>query len=100
MQQAATQMFEGLAAQREPLVLTDPGLLARYQLDGFLQRLIERTREDDAPAVFLVVPAASDAEGVRISHPDGDLPIPLISQAQHLRVPDAWLKNLDRASAS
>lgn len=97
MVEAAKGAYDELTAQRGPLVLTDPGLLARYGLGDFLKKLVVRSRADDTPAVFLIVPAADEAGGgVRIVHPVGDLPIPLTSPAQHLRVPETWLENLDR----
>jgi hypothetical protein len=67
-------VFENLVAHKEPLVLTDPGLVARYQLDVFIKGLIERTREDDARAVFLVLPAASDGQGARLRTPKATCP--------------------------
>jgi serine/threonine protein kinase len=100
MRQAGAAVLANLGTVQEPLVLTEPGLLARYQLDELLRGLVSRTREDDAPAVFLIVPITDEAGGARISHPEGDLTIPLISPAQRLRVPKAWLENLDRARAS
>jgi hypothetical protein len=97
MEQAAARVFDALVGHTKPLVLTEPGLLARYGLQGFLKRLVEHARQDDAPAVFVIVPATEDAGGgVRIAHPLGDLPIPITSPAQHLKVPTTWIRNLDR----
>lgn len=96
MRLAAEQTLTALCQRAEPLVLTDPGLLARFALSDFVKALIDRTRSDDAPATFLIVPVSAEAGGARIQHPDGDLPLPITSQAQRLRVPEAWLQNLDR----
>ncbi len=97
MEQAADRALAELRTHSKPLVLTDPGLLARFGLLRFLKQLVEHARQDDAPAVFLVVPSAEDAGGgVRIAHSVGDLAVPLTSPAQHLRVPTSWLKNLDK----
>ncbi|MCG5052483.1 MAG: protein kinase [Myxococcales bacterium] len=96
MDDAAGVVLEALKQERAPLVLMNPGLLARYGLTGFLKGLIAHAGDhDDAPAIFLIVPSAGDG-GARISHPLRDLPIPIISPAQRLRVPGNWLKNLDR----
>lgn len=97
MEQASDRVLAELFTHTQPLVLTDPGLLARYRLARFLKQLVDHSREDETPAVFLLVPSDDDAGGgVRIPHPAGDLPVPLTSPAQHLRVPESWLKNLDR----
>jgi serine/threonine protein kinase len=97
MEQAADRALADLRARRGPLVLTDPGLLARYGLARFLKQLVDHARQDASPAIFLLVPSAEDAGGgVCIPHPAGDLPIPLTSPAQHLHVPLGWLENLDR----
>jgi serine/threonine protein kinase len=96
MRLSAEQALGALLNSKEPLVLTDPGLLARFGLQDFVKALIERARADDAPATFLIVPVTDEPGGARIQHPDGDLAVPLTSQAQRLRVPEAWLRNLDQ----
>jgi len=94
MEQAAERVATELNAQTKPMVLTDPGLLARFGLSRFLKQLVEHARQDDSPAIFLVLPSAEDAGGgVRVPHPIGDLAIPLTSPAQHLRVPMSWIQN-------
>lgn len=98
MRLAASSVLARLLASGEPLVLTDPGLLARYELHDFVRGLVEHTRKDDAPAVFLIVPTDEEAGGPRIRHPEGDLAIPLTSPAQRLRVPRSWLENRDRSA--
>jgi hypothetical protein len=101
MEQAADRVFTELKTYTKPLVLTEPGLLARYGLARFLKQLLERTGEDETPAMFLLVPSSEDVGGgVRIPHPLGDLPIPLTSPAQHLRVPESWVRNLHKGKAN
>jgi serine/threonine protein kinase len=96
LEQAGEQLLAVIKARPDPVVLTDPGLLARYGLTSFVKALIDHTRSDEAPATFMIVPVTEEPGGARIHHPDGDLPLPITSQAQRLRVPDAWIKNLDR----
>ncbi|MEP6651904.1 MAG: protein kinase [Myxococcales bacterium] len=97
MELASERVLADLKTHTEPLILTNPGLLARYGLGKFLKGLVEHARGDAAPAVFLLVPSGEEAgSSVRIPHPAGDLPVPLTSPAQHLSVPDSWLRNLDK----
>lgn len=97
MDQSAERVMAQLRGRTSPLVLTQPGLLARYGLGRFLKQLVDHARKDDTPAVFLMVPCGEEAGGgARIAHPAGDLPIPLTSPAQHLRVPRGFVSNEDR----
>ncbi len=97
MKEAAGVVLEGLRRRRDPLVLTNPGLLARFRLQDFLKELIVHARDNDAaPAIFLIVPMAEEPGRARIAYPGGDLAIETTSDAQRLRVPLAWLKNYDR----
>jgi serine/threonine protein kinase len=76
------------------LLLTQPGVLARYQLAAPLHTLLQATQRDDGPGVFLIVPAYSDNSPTPvIDAPTGSLPVPLSSPGQRLRIPDAWISN-------
>jgi hypothetical protein len=100
MQKSAKRLSARLLAATEPLVLTQPGLLARYQLDGFLRELVEGAQRDDAPAVLLIVPTADDPGPAEIDA--GVLPklaIPTTSPGQRLQVPESWIRNVHRGAA-
>ena len=94
VEQAANRVVTGLAARSDTLLLTQPGLLARYKLDGPLHTLLLATQRDDGPGIFLLVPAYSGpAAAAIIDAPTGPLAIPLSSPAQRLPIPDAWITN-------
>ena len=96
MRQAADRVAEDLMGREGPLVLTRPGLLARYQLDGFLQRVIDSAWSDEGPGVLLVVPTQAETGQAMIHGFPESLVIPTTTPAQRLKVPVAWLENADR----
>ena len=77
-----------LAAAPRPVLLTNLGLLARYDQMTFLDGLRDAAgRPDGPPGVWLLVP--SDAQETR-PLVDGK-PVPVFTAAQWARVPAAWL---------
>jgi hypothetical protein len=97
MRESAERVVRDLVAKNESVLLTHPGLLARYRLDGVLATLVEATQRDDGPAVFLLVPAYLDPGPAPIDAVPQPMPIPQISPAQRLRVPESWIENRHRA---
>ncbi|WP_437602994.1 protein kinase [Sorangium sp. So ce590] len=93
---AAAEVADRLLPPRKPLVLVSPGLLARYRLTGFLSRLIEASKERDAAAIFLLVPA-HDAGGLPLINQE--LPIRGILPSDGLWVSPYWLTNKHNAAA-
>ncbi|HEY5375204.1 MAG TPA: protein kinase [Polyangiaceae bacterium] len=92
MEQSAGRVMKGLAQQKGTLVLTQPGILARYQLSNALHTLLQATQHDDGPGVFLVVPSLSEASPTPVIHaPTRPLPIPLSSPGQRLPIPEIWI---------
>jgi serine/threonine protein kinase len=92
--ESADRVVRALAAKKGTLLLTQPGILARYGLSSALHTLLQATQQDDGPGVFLVVPALSDPSPTPVLHaPHGSLPIPLSSPAQRLPIPDIWISN-------
>lgn len=92
MEQSASRVMGELAQRKGTVVLTQPGILARYQLSSALHTLLQATQRDDGPGVFLVVPSLSDASPTPIIHaPHGPLPIPLSSPGQRLPIPEVWI---------
>ena len=77
-----------LAAAPRAVLLTNLGLLARYDQMAFLDRLRDAAgRADGPPGVWLLVP--SDAQESRPMI-DGK-PVPVFTAAQWARIPSAWL---------
>jgi hypothetical protein len=92
---AAESVAPQLASRDSPLLLTEPGLLARYELMAALRDLQSMAgRPGRTPAVVLLVPMAV------VGPPaiDGSI-LPVLSAAQWARVPDAWAQNVHRGGA-
>ncbi|MCX5743172.1 MAG: protein kinase [Proteobacteria bacterium] len=85
----ATELFPPKA----PLLITQPGLIDRYQLTDFLDKLVAASRDDDSSAIILLVPGNDG--GVPII---GDTPISDLLPGQHTSIPKAWIgANLETA---
>ncbi|WP_437338438.1 BREX system serine/threonine kinase PglW [Sorangium sp. So ce394] len=94
VEESASRVVGRLVTRKDTLLLTQPGLLARYRLDRPLHALLQATQRDDGPGIFLLVPSYSEPSAAPvIDAPTGPLPIPLSSPAQRLRIPDAWIPN-------
>jgi hypothetical protein len=94
---AAVALAERLLPPKAPLLLVQPGLLARYRLTGFLEALVAASRRDDAEAILLLVPG-HDTGGVPVIN--GVLPVPGVLPGQRLSVSREWLRNEHNAPAS
>ncbi|WP_437840178.1 protein kinase domain-containing protein [Sorangium sp. So ce1153] len=93
---AADDVAAKLLPPERPLVLTSPGLLARYRLTSFLAKVIETSKRRDAAAIFLVVPA-HDAGGLPLINQE--LPIRGVLPSDGLWVSPHWLANKHNAAA-
>ena len=85
---ALPRVHAELAGAARPLLLTNPGLLARYDQMSFLDELRDSAgRPDGPPGVWLLV-----ARDPQESRPmiDGK-PVPVFTAAQWTRIPAAWL---------
>ncbi|MCA9613344.1 MAG: hypothetical protein KC586_11380, partial [Myxococcales bacterium] len=96
---AAQTLADELLAEQErtgkPLLLIQPGLVARYQLKAFLQRLVDAAKS--APAAILLLVPSHDTGGIpRIN---AELPIPGLHPSQALWVSHEWLTNRHQAPA-
>ena len=81
-----------LTTASKTMLLTYPGLLARYDQMPLLERLREKVgRRDGIPGVWMLIPGDHQAML------DGKA-IPIISPGQRTRIPEAWLRNLQRAN--
>ncbi len=79
-----------------PLLLVQPGLLARYRMEAFVRRLVQAARRDDTAAIFLLVPAH---EGHGVPAINADMPLPGILREDVLWVPRAYLENRHQSAA-
>lgn len=80
-----------LNAASKTMLLTYPGLLARYDQMPLLERLREKVgRRDGVPGVWLLIPG--DHQALL----DGKA-IPIISPGQRTRIPEKWIRNEHRA---
>jgi len=83
------------------VLLTHPGLLARYDALGLLDELRERVTRQPEPGqtlrtLWVLVPADDPAA---LPTMQGKA-IPVTSSAEHFALPDAWLRNLHRTHPS
>lgn len=93
---AADRVRDDLIARRAPLLLVNPGLLARYELMSLVDALRDAAGRPDAPpAVWLLAPMDANA----LPAVDG-VAVPLITSAQWARVPQPWLENRHRAGTA
>jgi hypothetical protein len=79
------------------VLLTHPGLLARYDTLGLLDELRERTTRQPEPGqtlrtLWVLVPA-TDPDALPTV---GGKAIPVTTSAEHFALPEAWLRNLHR----
>jgi serine/threonine protein kinase len=76
-----------LASAARTVLLTNPGLLARYDQLSFLDELRDQTgRPGGPPGLWVLVPADGQEEKPVI---DGK-PVPVYSRGQWKRIPEAW----------
>jgi hypothetical protein len=78
-----------LAQERRPLLLSYPGLLARYGQIRVLQRLEQIAGRPDGPPAVLVLLAADGQHQLPMI--DGQA-LPVVTSNQWLRVPEAWVQ--------
>ncbi len=96
VQAAADTVASSLLPPKEPLLLVQPGLIARYRLTGFLERLVEAAKQPEANAILLLVPS-HDTGGLPAIN--GELAIPGLEPGQSLWVAPEWIRNRDQAPA-
>jgi len=89
----ASALAATLLPPTAPLLLTQPGLIDRYQLLELLRSLVEATRDDAADPILLLVPGHE--RGVPKI---GDPAIPDLLPGQWTWIPKAWIgAQLERA---
>jgi hypothetical protein len=98
MRLAADRLAARLLTEKKPVILKDPGVVARYRLDGLLERLVRAAQDDGAPAVLLLNPVVSANGPQPIDAVTEPLTIPVTAPAQRLHVPESWIQNLHRGA--
>lgn len=93
---AADEVASRLFPPKEPLLLVQPGLIARFRLERFLARTVEAARDDDARAILLLVPGRDTGTTPLIN---GELAIPGLLASQSTWIPREWLSNAHHAAA-
>lgn len=95
-EQAAERLAAELLPPREPLLLIQLGLLARYQLHGFLAAIVAAAQDDRSEAIVLV---NALHDGDRPDMIANSLAIPGLLSGQVAWVPQQWIENKHRGAA-
>ena len=98
--EVAEDMRQELSQQRGTVLLTRPGLVARYQLDGFLEGLVDLVRRQDDLGVLLLVPSADSEAGLVIHGVPKALAVPALLHVHKLDVPKSWVREQFPAPAA
>jgi len=92
---ALGQLQDVLFSCKEPQLLVNPSLLARYHQLGILEQMRDQAgRKDGLPAVWMLLPSEDTSRAPTI---EGE-PVPLLHGGQRARVPDGWLANAHRTA--
>src|SRR5690606_11812577 len=97
VERAAHALASRIFPPKRPLLLVQPGLLARYRLESFLDQLVAASKRDDSQAIFRHVPA-HDSGGVPAIN--GQLAVRGILPAQVQWIPRAWLAAVQGETAA
>lgn len=98
---AIADVEQELATSARTILLTQPGLLARYDCIDVLERLRDRVGVRVAPGsprlfgLWVLVPCDDQREPPVLN----GVAVPVITPAQWTRIPIAWVKNKHRGSA-
>jgi hypothetical protein len=89
------QLRDALVSNNTTRLLVNPGLFARYGLMGLLASLRDDTGRAGGPhGVWLLIPAVVQSALPKLN----GQPVPVISDNQHITLPDAWLNAAHRTS--
>ncbi|MBK8255148.1 MAG: BREX system serine/threonine kinase PglW [Polyangiaceae bacterium] len=93
---AADALLPRLCTHPRPLLLVQPGPIARYNLVDFVTRLVSTASKRETQPLFLLVPVHDTLAVPRI---EGTFTIPGILPGQTLWVSAAWMSNRHNAAA-
>jgi hypothetical protein len=92
---ALKPLRDTLFSCKEPQLLVNPSLLARYHQLGLLEQLRDQAgRKDGLSAIWLLLPSEDTSRAPTI---EGE-PVPLLHGGQKTRVPEGWLANAHRTA--
>jgi serine/threonine protein kinase len=92
---AAAEVGRALLPPRAPLLVTEPGLIHRYKLDGFLRTLVTASRDDAAEAIVLLCPGHPGRQPTI----EGETIIPGVLPGQSAWIPVSWIFEYRRRAA-
>jgi serine/threonine protein kinase len=90
--EAAARVAAELLPPRRPILITEPGLLHRYRLDGFLRALVAASQDDTSEAIVLLCPGHGGQRG-RAPTIEGEMLIPGLLPGQSTWIPLSWLND-------
>lgn len=85
-----------LPPREAPLLLVQLGLLAHYELDGFLAQVVAAAEHDESHATFLLLPSRQQSGLPRIND---EVAIAGVLPSQALWISREWLANRHNAAA-
>jgi hypothetical protein len=99
--EAAARVAAELLPPRRPILITEPGLIHRYRLDGFLRALVAASQDDTSEAIVLLCPGHGGQRG-RAPTIEGEMLIPSLLPGQSTWIPLSWLNDyrLSRTTAA
>jgi serine/threonine protein kinase len=93
----APQLGQALIVPGQTVLLVNPGLFARHRLMGLISQLRDDIGRADGPhGLWLLLPAVVQNALPRLN----GQPVPVISEHQHITLPEAWLDNIHRTAAA
>jgi serine/threonine protein kinase len=88
---ASSRIEQQLIAEDNTVLLTDPGLLARYGKMDMVSRLLDQTlRQEGLQGLWMLIPSDDLTTGPAIN---GEA-VPVITPSQWARVPDVWIHGI------
>lgn len=93
--ECAPRIREALILPNRTILLTHPGLFARYGMMGMLATLRDDLGRPGGPhGLWILIPAVIQSTLPRLN----GQPVPVIAEHQYTTLPDAWLNNAHRSS--
>lgn len=91
------QLRQDLISPKQTRLVVNPGLFARYGLMGMLAELRNDIGRQDGPhGLWLLIPAVVQSALPKLN----GQPVPVISEHQHITLPEAWLDNAHRTATA